>query len=230
MHLHACISIDASIPLFLFTPTKAAFPLTCRSQQPPRSPPPDIARQMANLHLPEQHPTVVCLHCGVCVTLPGADIKGTFTCPVSGNQHAYHRVQQGFLVAQRFKIIDQCCGRVMHFLELPTSSKHGCGHTRDISRSAVLANGYDSSSGDDDGMEHIRDDSLWDDDGNWLGSDWDKSPFKYVPMELRNPPRGRIIMDDSNSTGILRPVHTIDQQWYDHGGSDGFVKWYQEHY
>lgn len=118
----------------------------------------------------------------------------------------------------------------MRFLLLPVGTLHS-GGTRDVSRSAVLADGYASSSGDDDGMEHLQDDSLWDDNDKWLGSKWDKAPYKYVPPALRNPPHGRIILDDSSNTGVLYPVDESKQQWYGHARSGTrYLEWYQEHY
>jgi hypothetical protein len=180
-------------------------------------------------HSKAPNSTVFCLHCGVWQTLPGDDVEGMFICPVSRTQQTYHRVQQKLLQTTHSKTIDKCYGRVMHFLSLPTSDVHGTGDPRDVSRSAVLAYGYDSSSGDDNGVEHLRDDSLWDEDGNWLGTMWDEAPYKYVPPELRDPPPGRVIIDDS-PIGNLRPVSDLRQQWYNSPGCDSYYKWYHDHY
>jgi hypothetical protein len=150
-------------------------------------------------------PDVVCLHCGVIARLEGAD-AGMFTCPVSGTTQAFQRLIHMPCLATGRRTVDECYGQEMMFLSLPHDA-YTAHYPRDCSRAAVLACGYASSSGDDDGEQHLYNPSLWDKDDNYLGTEWDEAPLQYVPPSMRNPIPGRSIKRDMVHASAIEQVH-----------------------
>lgn len=131
---------------------------------------------------------MVCLHCGVIARVAGPD-TGTFICPISGTEQAFHRLRHKPHTAVDFTSVSKCYEQEMLFIELP-HDPYKPMDPRDCSRAAVLAYGYDSSSGDDNGEQYLCNPSLWDEDDDhlhYLGTQWDVAPMQYVPLSKRNP-------------------------------------------
>mmetsp|Transcript_20930 Transcript_20930/g.53201 ORF Transcript_20930/g.53201 Transcript_20930/m.53201 type:complete len:341 (+) Transcript_20930:18-1040(+) len=125
-------------------------------------------------------PKLICLHCGLFWHHPDGPDEGEWVCKVSGTRERWKRLRKnvGPTTAMSYKPISQALGCPALFIMLP---KEGRARTpRDCSRAAVLALGYDSDSGSDNGQEYLYDDSLRDDQGAFIGTDKDVPPLCYL--------------------------------------------------